>query len=385
MPLVGAVSAIVARVVVPMPPGADQPMVAVVTPPGIRRELAGVTGFQLTVPGNAVLFGFFLALTVGMAFLEERKWGTWRRILASPVRRSTILVAKLVPYFLVGLVQFTFLFGLGVVGFGMRIGGSVAALVVLTIAVVACATALGLVFAAVGGSEKRMGSIGSVSLLVMGLLGGAMVPRAVMPPLLQSIGLAVPHAWALDGYLELLVRDGAGLPTSCRRSAPWLASPRCSRRSASPGFASSADYRSSQAVSKRSPVGVAVAGSTTIEPIDGKAPPLTGVAQIAKSPSRVMRIRALTVASAGASVPSTAPGWIVSDRSNSAEGPSAKTTPAIAFSATLCPVVNESWLSDKVRARRSGSRVAVPRRRMTSSPEPSARARLSPIRYSAST
>jgi hypothetical protein len=211
MPLVGAVSAIVARVVVPMPPGADQPMVAVVTPPGIRRELAGVTGFQLTVPGNAVLFGFFLALTVGMAFLEERKWGTWRRILASPVRRSTILVAKLVPYFLVGLVQFTFLFGLGVVGFGMRIGGSVAALVVLTIAVVACATALGLVFAAVGGSEKRMGSIGSVSLLVMGLLGGAMVPRAVMPPLLQSIGLAVPHAWALDGYLELLVRDGAGL------------------------------------------------------------------------------------------------------------------------------------------------------------------------------
>ena len=47
----------------------------------IRRELAGVTGFQLTVPGNAVLFGFFLALTVGMAFLEERKWGTWRRIL----------------------------------------------------------------------------------------------------------------------------------------------------------------------------------------------------------------------------------------------------------------------------------------------------------------
>ncbi len=211
LPLVGAVSAIVARVVVPMPPGADQPMVAVVTPPGIRRELAGVTGFQLTVPGNAVLFGFFLALTVGMAFLEERKWGTWRRILASPVRRSTILIAKLVPYFLVGLVQFTFLFGLGVVGFGMRIGGSLAALVVLTIAVVACATALGLVFAAVGGSEKRMGSIGSVSLLVMGLLGGAMVPRAVMPPLLQSIGLAVPHAWALDGYLELLVRDGAGL------------------------------------------------------------------------------------------------------------------------------------------------------------------------------
>lgn len=211
LPVVGAVSAIVARVVVPMPPGADQPMVAPTTPPGLRRELAGVSGFQVTVPGNAVLFGFFLALTVGMAFLEERKWGTWRRILASPVPRSTVLLAKLVPYFLVGLVQFTFLFGLGVVAFGMRIGGSLAALSLLTVAVVLCATALGLVFAAFGGSEKRMGSIGSVSLLVMGLLGGAMVPRAVMPPVLQSIGLAVPHAWALDGYLEILIRDGAGV------------------------------------------------------------------------------------------------------------------------------------------------------------------------------
>ena len=187
------------------------PVLVPATPPGIRRELAGMSGFQVTVPGNAVLFGFFLALTVGMAFLEERKWGTWRRILAAPVSRAAILVGKLVPYFLVGLVQFGFLFTIGVVAFGMRIGGSVAALAVLTVAVVACATSLGLAIAAIGGSEKRMGSIGSVCLLVMGLLGGAMVPRAVMPPVMRSIGLAVPHSWALDGYTTLLVRDGAGV------------------------------------------------------------------------------------------------------------------------------------------------------------------------------
>ena len=175
------------------------------------------------MPGNAVLFGFFLALTVGLAFLEERRAGTWRRILAAPVSRASILIGKLVPYFLIGMVQFGFLFTIGVVVFGMRIGGSVLALVALTVAVVACATSLGLAIAALGGTEKRLGSIGSVCLLVMGLLGGAMVPRVVMPPLLRAIGLAVPHSWALDGYTTLLVRDGAGLADVAPQLAALLA------------------------------------------------------------------------------------------------------------------------------------------------------------------
>jgi ABC-2 type transport system permease protein len=211
LPVIGAAAAVVGHAVFPPVAGAERPVLVPATPPGIRRELAGMTGFQVTVPGNAVLFGFFLALTVGLAFLEERRAGTWRRILAAPVSRASILIGKLVPYFLIGLVQFGFLFTIGVVVFGMRIGGSVVALVALTVAVVACATSLGLAIASLGGTEKRLGSIGSVCLLVMGLLGGAMVPRMVMPPLLRTIGLAVPHGWALDGYTTLLVRDGAGV------------------------------------------------------------------------------------------------------------------------------------------------------------------------------
>ncbi len=209
LPLQGALHAIVHRAVFPPPPGADLPVLVPRTPPGIKRALRDVDAFQLSVPGNAVLFGFFLALTVGLAFAEERRWGTWRRILAAPAPRWRILLAKLVPYVLVGLGQFVFLFGLGAVVFGMRVGGSLVGLVVLTFAVVTCAVSLGLVMAAIGGSEKRMGSIGSVSLLIMGLVGGAMVPRAIMPPALKVAGLVVPHGWALDGYFTLLVREDA--------------------------------------------------------------------------------------------------------------------------------------------------------------------------------
>lgn len=210
-PFEGAVHAIVRWAVFPPAPGSEQPVMIAKTPPGIRPELRDVGGFQITVPGNAVLFGFFLALTVALSFSEERRQGTWRRLLAAPVPRATILLAKLVPYLIVGMIQFGFLFGLGIIAFGMKVGGSPLALAVLTLAIVTCAVCFGLLIAAIGGSERGIGSVGSVTLLVMGMVGGCMVPRLVMPPLMRTIGLAVPHAWALDGYLELLVRQGAGL------------------------------------------------------------------------------------------------------------------------------------------------------------------------------
>ncbi len=210
-PLEGTLQIIIGEALAPPSTRGARPVLVARPPPGIRAGLRDVSGFQITVPGNAVLFGFYLALTVGLSFSEERRSGTWRRLLSAPVGRATILLAKLVPYVLIGLLQFGFLFGLGVVAFGMEIGGSPLALAVLSLAVVLCATSLGLVIAAIGGSERGMGAIGSVALLIMGMLGGCMVPRVVMPELMRTLGLSVPHAWALDGYFELIVRQGAGL------------------------------------------------------------------------------------------------------------------------------------------------------------------------------
>lgn len=208
-PIEAALTALVTRAVYPVAQ-AMPPVLEPRSPPGVAKPLAKITSFQVTVPGNAVLFGFFIALTTAMAFLGERKSGTWRRLLAAPVRRSTALLATLVPYFLVGCCQLVFLFAVGATLFGMRVAGSLPALVVLSLCVVYCAVSLGLLFASIATTEKQLGGIGSVLLLVMGMLGGCMVPRLVMPPFMKTIGMFTPHAWALDGYYAILVREGTG-------------------------------------------------------------------------------------------------------------------------------------------------------------------------------
>jgi ABC-2 type transport system permease protein len=195
------------RAMSPVPLDKLPPMVEAKSPPGMAHPLERITAFQVTVPGNAVLFGFFIALTTAVSFVTERRTGTWRRLLAAPVPRWKALVAALVPYFVVGLCQLAFLFG-GALVFGMQIAGSVAALVVLSLAVVLCAISLGLLFATFSSTERQIGGVGSVVLLVMGLLGGCMFPRIAMPAFMRSIGHAVPHSWALDGYYDVLVRQG---------------------------------------------------------------------------------------------------------------------------------------------------------------------------------
>lgn len=207
-PIRGALEGLVVRALSPAPAEPRQPPVQVKPPPGAAKPLENISSFQMTVPGNAVLFGFFIALTTAMAFAGERRTGTWRRLLAAPVPRWKALLATLVPYYLVGVCQNAFLFGLGAVAFGMEVAGSPAALVVLSLAVVLCAVSLGLLMAALGGSEKQLGAMGSVSLLVMGMIGGCMFPRMLMPAFMQKLGLAVPHGWALDGYRDVLVYEG---------------------------------------------------------------------------------------------------------------------------------------------------------------------------------
>ncbi|HVV85275.1 MAG TPA: ABC transporter permease [Kofleriaceae bacterium] len=187
------------------------PVVTVVDPDTIPgAHVAKPSAFQLTVPGNAVLFGFFIALTCALGFAEERRSGTWRRLLAAPVAPWKLLAAKLVPYVVLGLVQVGTLFLLGALAFGMKVEGSVAALVVLSLGVACCATSLGLLIASVSSTEKQISSLGSVLILIMGLIGGCMFPRALMPAALKHAGLFVPHGWALDGYYALLVHPGTG-------------------------------------------------------------------------------------------------------------------------------------------------------------------------------
>ena len=65
-------------------------------------------------------------------------------------------------------------------------------------------------------------AFGATAILLLAALGGIMVPRMMMPPLLQQVALLSPLGWAQDGFLDLFVR-GAGAADVAHRAAMLLA------------------------------------------------------------------------------------------------------------------------------------------------------------------
>jgi ABC-2 type transport system permease protein len=140
--------------------------------------------------------------------------------LAAPISKSALLVGKLLPYYLVNLLQIGLMFLVGVVCFKIRLG-QMQALIVVSFALAACANGLGLMVAALGRTEAQINALGVFFAVVLSALGGMMVPSFVMPELMQALSRLTPHAWALSGYHDVMLR-GLGIADVFEETAVLL-------------------------------------------------------------------------------------------------------------------------------------------------------------------
>jgi ABC-type multidrug transport system permease subunit len=165
----------------------------------------GGSRYQLLVPSYLVMFAFFLVLTVGWLFVAERRQGTMKRLVAAPITKAEILLGKMLPCLCVSLFQGYFLLGAGKLLFGMRWGPEPLWLIPLVAATSLAAMGLAMFVAALAHTETQVAIYGTLLVLVLaGLSGALMGDRSMMPEQMQTISLITPHAWALDAYRRLL-------------------------------------------------------------------------------------------------------------------------------------------------------------------------------------
>jgi ABC-2 type transport system permease protein len=164
---------------------------------------------EQNVPAYTVFGVFFIVLPLAAGFMREKNDGTFQRILAAPISKTTLLVGKLLPYYLVNLIQIGLMFTVGVVLFGIQTG-NLSGLILVSLALAACANGLGLMVAALGRTEAQIGALGVFFAVILSALGGMMVPTFVMPEVMETLSRFTPHAWALSGYHDLMLR-GLGL------------------------------------------------------------------------------------------------------------------------------------------------------------------------------
>ncbi len=167
------------------------------------------TGAEQVVPGQTVLFGFFIASSAAFAVFREHGWKTWDRLRASAVTSRQLLAGYALPWIVIHSFYQLALFVAGFAFLGLRLrGGSLVALLLVVVSYAACLIALMLLATATFRTIQLVNALSNLGAMVMGGLGGALVPLEQLPGWAQAVAPITPPYWAMRAHRSIFLEAG---------------------------------------------------------------------------------------------------------------------------------------------------------------------------------
>ncbi len=181
--------------------------------PPLPIEVEELTGRAVPVAvayyaaGVAMLFVLIAAVQGAAHLLSDRESGMLARLAHGPGRLGPVLDATFLFLVLQGVVQIVIIFAVAWAGFGVSLAGVWAPWALTTLLAAMVASGLALAFVSLCSTKRQADAFGPIGVLVLGAIGGSMVPRFLMPQSIQAVGWLTPNTWGLEAYAALLWRD----------------------------------------------------------------------------------------------------------------------------------------------------------------------------------
>ncbi|CAG20696.1 putative transmembrane protein [Photobacterium profundum SS9] len=173
------------------------------------------------VPG---LLGVILTMTMilftSAAIVRERERGNLELLITTPVHSLELMVAKIIPYIFVGLLQVCIILGLGHYIFAVPINGALTQILFGTLLFISASLTLGLLISTVAQTQLQAMQMTIFILLPSILLSGFMFPYEAMPVAAQWISEILPATHFMRMIRGIVLR-GADL-MDLWRDALWL-------------------------------------------------------------------------------------------------------------------------------------------------------------------
>ena len=166
---------------------------------------------QQSVPAWIVFGMFFIIIPMSTIYVNERKQNTLARLTSMNISILAMTLSKSVPYLVINQIQVWIMLGVGVFLVplfntpALEINGSIAAVIGISIALSISAIGVSTLIAVSASSSEQATTIGGISNILLGAIGGVMVPKFVMPESMQKIAELSPMSWGLDGFLDIFL------------------------------------------------------------------------------------------------------------------------------------------------------------------------------------
>lgn len=179
-------------------PSLDELEVAFPEQPRLRQTVTTLYNPELRtavvmIPGLLGLVVMFMTtLMTALGVVRERELGTMEQLVVTPIRPAELMIGKLLPYLLVGAVDFALVFAAGVYLFDMTFAGNLPVFILLSILLVFTTLGLGLLISTVSQNQQQAMQLAMFTLMPQVLLSGLIFPLDSMPRAIQLIAYLLP-------------------------------------------------------------------------------------------------------------------------------------------------------------------------------------------------
>jgi ABC-2 type transport system permease protein len=162
------------------------------------------------IPGLMVVLSQIMAVMLSAyAIVREKETGTIEQLFMTPVRAPELILGKLVPYLVLGYVEFCTIALLMRLVFRVPVHGSFATLLALTLPFVLTMLGVGLWISTRAGTREAAGQMAMGTVLPSVFLSGYVFPLDSMPRFFWYVAQALPTTWLIDASRGVILR-GAG-------------------------------------------------------------------------------------------------------------------------------------------------------------------------------
>lgn len=177
-----------------------------------------LTATQHNVPAWTIFAMFFVVMSLGSSMVREKLSGSFIRLKTLPTSYGIALLSKQITYLAVTLLQAITIFAIGIFLFpfmglpALHLPNDIIGLMLVTLVCGWCAVSYALCVGVFAQTQEQSSAFGAVSVVILSIIGGLMIPSFIMPGSFRSLMGISPLHWALQAYYGLFLQGG-GLNT----------------------------------------------------------------------------------------------------------------------------------------------------------------------------
>lgn len=161
------------------------------------------------VPGIlGMIFILICAIMTSVSIVSEKESGTMSLLLVSPIRAGTVILGKLIPYFLLSCILLGLMLLISYTLLEIPFAGNLLPIVCVSWLYIILALAIGLLISTIVSTQMAALVVSAMMFMIpVIMLSGMIFPVDNMPQVLQWLSCAVPARWYIAAMRKLMIQQ----------------------------------------------------------------------------------------------------------------------------------------------------------------------------------